>query len=413
MILKSAALIASTLAAQTDLSLFTQDSGVPEGCAPLPTEQQWSRMSRRQKYEYVRSVRAADEEGRVCYPNALTLWQLKNVRGICMVIPQIECRNSPDAIWKPNNNRLSEDNHFDTSSYDWCCGADEQNCQLNQAICESIITQTQGIAPNIPRLPDMFQRTTQGVVSAHAELDEPDMTVNLNDVSNILLLPRGLTYHMFVQVWGEHLEDFRSASNCPPGGCTVLFPIQPLTNYGCWCNLASGDLTKGNGQPQDSFDVVCRDFQLCLRCARWDGKQGGYGCNPVSDGYMSKSGPDFIARCGEANPGNDCGRDLCMCYSQFYASLIGFLWNPPSAPYSPSRQHPGNLFNPSGTFDWDAECAGSGTGAADMNCCGNYPTRFPYNTDKKGCCGDQIFNPFVKCCDGDDQTGDIKDIGTC
>lgn len=317
-------------------------------------------------------------------------------------------------MWKPEDHALGN-NEWDTSSYSWCCEADADNCVLNMMVCSSIIDHTAGIQPNIPRLPDMFQRTAQGVQSAHAELDEPDFNrVNLNDLDNILLLPRGLTYHMFVQVWGEHLEDFRSASNCPPGGCTVMFPIQPLTNYGCWCNMKPGDLTKGAGLPQDSFDETCRNFQLCLRCARWDAKQDGtYTCDPVTDGYVGVGSSNFVVDCDAGNP-TDCGAHLCMCYTNFYASLINYLWSPPAAPYSPSRAHPGNLYNPAGTFDYDTVCAPDGTGTGgDMDCCGLYPSRFPFSTSNKGCCGNNIFNPIAKCCDGTPSVGNIQPIGTC
>merc|ERR1711879_828775 len=323
MLFKSGVFLASTaLAYQSELALFSSVDTAPEGCDPLPTEAQWSKLSRRQQYNYVKSVRSENQNGDICYPNALTFWQLKNVKGICMVIPQIECRNNRNKMWKPEDHALGN-NEWDTSSYSWCCEADADNCVLNMMVCSSIIDHTAGIQPNIPRLPDMFQRTAQGVQSAHAELDEPDFNrVNLNDLDNILLLPRGLTYHMFVQVWGEHLEDFRSASNCPPGGCTVMFPIQPLTNYGCWCNMKPGDLTKGAGLPQDSFDETCRDFQLCLRCARWDAKQDGtYTCDPVTDGYVGVGSSNFVVDCDAGNP-TDCGAHLCMCYTNFYASLL-------------------------------------------------------------------------------------------
>jgi hypothetical protein len=416
MLLKSGVLFASTALAQFngDLSLFSSMDSAPEGCDPLPTEAQWAKLSRRQQYNYVKSARQANQNGDICYPNALTFWQLKNVKGICMVIPQIECRNERSRMWKPEDHALGN-NEWDSSSYSWCCEADAENCVLNMMVCQSIIEHTAGIQPNIPRLPDMFQRTAQGVQSAHSELDEPDLKhINLNDLDNILLLPRGLTYHMFVQVWGEHLEDFRSASNCPPGGCTVMFPIQPLMNYGCWCNLQSGDLTTGAGLPQDSFDEKCGNFQLCLRCARWDAKQDGtYTCDPVNDGYVGVGNSNFVIDCDAQNP-TDCGAHLCMCYTNFFASLVGFLWNPPAAPYDASRAHPGNLYNPAGTFDYDGVCKGGpGNGANDMDCCGLYPERYPFSTNNKGCCGNEIFNPIAKCCDGTATTGNIQPVGTC
>ena len=58
-------------------------------------------------------------------------------------------------------------------------------------------------------------------------------------------------------------------SNCPRGGCSSSFNLAGIDGYGCWCNFGS-DLTKGSGPVQNVFDGICKKFDLCLRCARWD-----------------------------------------------------------------------------------------------------------------------------------------------
>ena len=198
----------------------------------------------------------------------------------------------------------------------------------------------------------------------------------------------------------------RSAANCGPGGCSVLMGLDGIWNYGCWCNFGS-DLTTGSGHPVNKFDEICRNYQLCLRCAKYDAKESGkYSCDPLTDTYKAISGADFNVQCSKANeddPDNHCGTHLCMCNYNFFNELIQQIWA--KTPYDSTPLH-------SNGWDQEGNCsAGNGPGNKDLECCGFYPTRFPYNADVKNCCDEKtIFNPnFSKCCDD----GTVAPLGDC
>ena len=117
------------------------------------------------------------------------------------------------------------------------------------------------------------------------------------------------------------------SSNCPPGGCQTFFDLSAIWQYGCWCNF--GDkLMQGYGVPRNPFDEVCKKLQLCLRCVKYDAKQGGFGCDPHNDEWNGLGFPNFYVDCTVANPNNECGEYLCSCNTQFLADLLQFLWQP-------------------------------------------------------------------------------------
>merc|ERR1712004_111666 len=179
------------------------------------------------------------------------------------------------------------------------------------------------------------------------------------------------------------------SSNCPePTGCNTAWDLTGIWGYGCWCNLdaENGELTTGSGTPVNEFDAVCQKLQLCLRCAKFDNG----GCDPNVDDYNNKSGSDFLNRCTEANPNDGCGRSLCCCHSQFFSDLLGLLWS--NAVYDPLQLHA----NP----NWDQSvCDVRANPDSEMDCCGEYPARFPFNTNAKTCCADgrTIYTNFETC----------------
>lgn len=214
-----------------------------------------------------------------------------------------------------------------------------------------------------------------------------------------------------------------TANNCGPNGCNVLMGLDGIWNYGCWCNFGD-DLTEGFGAPVNRFDEICRDYQLCLRCAKWDAKQSGtppavpYTCDPLTDTYAAISGADFNVQCTLANnadPNNHCGTHLCTCNYNFFKELIQEIWA--QTPYDSTPLH-------SNGWDRDDHCIGSSNGGGgggggtgvpgpkqDLRCCGHYPDRFPYNADIKSCCDKkEIYNPINKKCCAD---GTVDLIGNC
>merc|ERR1711879_322001 len=179
------------------------------------------------------------------------------------------------------------------------------------------------------------------------------------------------------------------ATHCQqPTGCNTAWDLSGIWGYGCWCNLDSdnGELTTGTGLPVNEFDQVCQKLQLCLRCARFDNK----GCDPNVESYNSKVGPDFLNRCSEANPNDGCGTSLCTCHTQFFSDLLNLMWT--NTPYDPLALHT----NP----DWDQSvCDVPANPNSEMDCCGEYPARYPFNIHVKTCCNDgrTIFTQFEQC----------------
>ena len=87
---------------------------------------------------------------------------------------------------------------------------------------------------------------------------------------------------------------------------------------------------EGKGAAVNVFDRICQNYQLCLRCARWDGKEDGYGCDPIVESYSAKFDKNdikkgFNAKCSAANTGA-CATHLCSCNMNFFAELIKQLW---------------------------------------------------------------------------------------
>jgi len=204
----------------------------------------------------------------------------------------------------------------------------------------------------------------------------------------------------------EEDDNLRSVSHCPPGGCQSKFLVKPIWNYGCWCNFGKR-LLMGAGAPVNLVDSFCRNLQLCLRCARWDGKHDPqpYQCDPMSQSYKGvQVGSKFEVDCSVGNDPNFCASHVCSCNTHFIMSLFTLIWDP-DYEYDASYKHANG-------FDWDANCYNM-PGEGETSCCGYYPTRYPYNVQSefKQCCDEHfIFNPMDQCCS---DNGEVLPIGTC
>lgn len=202
------------------------------------------------------------------------------------------------------------------------------------------------------------------------------------------------------------IQSDRINSNCNNGVCNIHFALQPIWNYGCWCNFDEGMMT-GHGHPVNRYDEICRDFQLCSRCARLDGTKSGESCDPVTKEYTLGSGPNFLAACSQTNGNDDCAAHVCNCEQHLINQLVQLAFqNPIVHVYDPSALH-------SNGFDHDANCPVPKQPNYAAECCGTYPIRFPYGIENpnKDCCLDEsIFNPtFEECCDD----GSVADLGNC
>jgi len=286
---------------------------------------------------------------------------------------------------------------------------DEQrlNCELERAAFKKVLTDLATVQPLRPK-----HLNLGSFLTVDDDISNPENNMKMN-----FPIPH-VAYQMVLEKFNSEMlatnrtSGGRSTSYCPPGGCVVLFDLSKIMGYGCWCNFQE-DLAVGSGQPVDKYDELCRSFQLCMRCARWDGKQsakkGGDSCN-IHGTYNVVSGPAanskaLMFECSEANSHEDCGTHLCCCYSDLIAELIGILWNPVS--YNHAYKH-SNGFNVAEKCDPPIFQY-----KYQMACCGYYPNRFPYGTVKMECCDNHsIYNPAMNTCCGHGD-GTYKPAGTC
>jgi len=174
-----------------------------------------------------------------------------------------------------------------------------------------------------------------------------------------------------------------------------------MLNYGCYCQLLE-QRRVGLGTPVDGLDEICQRYQRCTQCVAHD-QEGSLvtvsgeqvACNWENGRYEIS----FDAGTGrvDCRNNNGCGKKLCSCddelafemannfelFETAHSSLRGFEFADECLPSSPPP--------------------GQGPGRGDLQCCGDYPARFPYH-DKNGerdCCVDKVFNTAEKTCCND------------
>lgn len=198
-----------------------------------------------------------------------------------------------------------------------------------------------------------------------------------------------------------------SGLNCQDSQCDVAMDLRGIWGYGCWCNFGS-HLMNGKGAAASPHDAACKNMQLCLRCAEMDGKHGGYDCNPRVTSYNASLGMpssskqngnvnSINAGCSVQNIGDKCATHVCTCEIQLINDILELVWS--GNRHDASPRHPENPFG--GSFDVQANCVAN-PGIAELDCCGRYPERYPFNSLVQSCCDatKQLYNPFDKvCCD--------------
>jgi len=190
--------------------------------------------------------------------------------------------------------------------------------------------------------------------------------------------------------------------NCQDANCKVPITLSGIWGYGCWCNFGV-DLMKGNGLPMNEFDNVCKNMQLCLRCARMDGTDENEECDPKTQDYNAAfswfpTQNSLGSDCSSQNNNHKCSSRVCTCEIQLINDLMNLIWS--GIRYSPIYQ---TSTNPSGTgtFSQNTECEITNGPNSDIQCCGKYPFRYTYNNLEKDCCeaSQEVFNPVSEeCC---------------
>lgn len=197
--------------------------------------------------------------------------------------------------------------------------------------------------------------------------------------------------------------------NCQEDDCVVPMTLTGIWGYGCWCNFGS-NLTEGKYKPVNEYDQACKNMQSCLRCAQMDAYDANISCNVATHPYsaqmtqsiQSQSANESInVSCSSQNTGDSCATHICTCAVQLTNEILALQWN--GITYDSQYRHVTN----GGTFDPEASCVidrqPTDSGNPTIECCGKYPFRFVFNSERFDCCeqGDMFayFNPITqKCC---------------
>ena len=186
-----------------------------------------------------------------------------------------------------------------------------------------------------------------------------------------------------------------------------------IRGYGCWCNLNSF-FRAGHGQPQNGMDENCKKLHLGYDCIKMDAADEGTTCDTRDDDYvvspaLSMSQVEFQCKMFSEilygpmglnlSPAKiNCAIRLCSVESRFLAWILTDFMNGNGLDHSYIHDTYG------GSFNFDDNCHNS-PGVRDIECCGLYPFRFPYNVVTQECCASS--GPS-----GSDEF-DIVPYGTC
>lgn len=199
------------------------------------------------------------------------------------------------------------------------------------------------------------------------------------------------------------------ALNCDGERCEIPLSLEPIWGYGCWCNFGS-ELSTGYSAPVDIYDSICRELQFCLRCAEMDAEDYGYSCDVTNQNNTYEAEWSFGVSGLEADcDGNEdpCMTSVCMCETGLIADLLALI-------FESERVKP-EVYGHEEGFDRVENCPTIHPSPGDektLECCGDYPKRYTYNSNHFSCCDDDggLFNPLNQCCS---EGVGVQDAGDC
>jgi len=230
-------------------------------------------------------------------------------------------------------------------------------------------------------------------------------------VSSILLLSKN-AYAGFEQIT-EMVKAVEAVMNTTEfdrdigGGATGSAMMSPtlalIENYGCWCYFQENH-GKGAGEAQNGVDGHCQSLHHGYTCVKIDAEFEGEKCDkPWESNYQvisltawmfgANTGGDLYADCQELNPDSECEARTCAVESLFTLNLLGDFLS--GKPFDSTLKHDNG-------FDVAANCPRKiGSDNSPLECCGEYPPRFPYKTKdgQRGCCFDKTYDvELQECC---------------
>lgn len=242
---------------------------------------------------------------------------------------------------------------------------------------------------------------------------------------------------------------------CKSGKCNVLLNMDLISNYGCWCNKDT--FGTGIGSPKDEYDALCKTLSQCTQCLSHDSRNRcTLDVRKLRNvfNWEPRRGV-FNGSCGKAHKDKQfCEKNYCLCLNKFMNSLIRLALNgvpintklihgrgfdpqtdcvhtnvhkPKSRGSSNNNNDDSskdNIFggnakefteksfnkeillqqeDPEDLFQDFARMGQSGLEdeGVDIECCGRFPNRVPYNTAYGlECCNvdGKLFDPVMKSC---------------
>jgi len=209
-----------------------------------------------------------------------------------------------------------------------------------------------------------------------------------------------------------------------------LFTMSALQNYGCWCRFNT--YAPHRGPTMDILDQYCRIFYLNYDCLVND---FGQSCdvsftNNYNDTITNTADPfspatDYATVCAAANPNDACLASACTVDADFVRSVFNYLadntmdmtfsgfFGFDGTDGSCVSNHVATTNAPPPVFTQAPGTKQPGTRAPRTDCCGAYPTRYPFHTQNGNvqCCdtaGATYNQNVMECC-----TSSVALIGAC
>ena len=201
-------------------------------------------------------------------------------------------------------------------------------------------------------------------------------------------------------------------------------------NYGCHCftggirDMFATTVPQQHAKPVDQPDNMCRNHERCHQCVKFD---HGARCD-AHKGYRFEARQDSVTGSKYItclNENDSCQKAHCECDKALAYDLAEYeyIW-------SLLNHREWSNFDPANrcivadstkeikarmVVDVQLKLAQKEDDKASMECCGEYPRRYPYHpVDDKGnvreCCGSTPFDPYTKECCLD---GTPRQFGEC
>lgn len=166
--------------------------------------------------------------------------------------------------------------------------------------------------------------------------------------------------------------------------------------YGCWCFPdGSNDIMLGKGPQLDEIDRTCYHLRQCYKCLEMEN------CDYKDTSYTFEANEDPIT--GQRNlvcdtEQNGCRRSLCECDREMASGIVEhqLKWKRQlheRYDFDRSKYCSGPANQPVSENNWQFQQIHELPGDVDRQdekCCGNYPKRHPFDSNRHQCCDNKL-----------------------